>query len=98
MGICSALWLSVKLLGLDEKVLLDYEKQLPILLSETEIILSEADVDTILSYLVYDKKNKGEKNQFVLLKAIGEPIWDVEVEPSLVHEALGYVITKVSKR
>ena len=98
LGICSALWLSVKLLGLDEKVLLDYEKQLPILLSETEIILSEADVDTILSYLVYDKKNKGEKTQFVLLKAIGEPIWDVEVEPSLVHEALGYVITKVSKR
>ena len=98
LGMCSALWLSVKLLGLDEKVLLDYEKQLPILLSETEITLSEADVDTILSYLVYDKKNKGEKSQFVLLRAIGEPVWDVEVKPSLVHEALDYVITRAGKR
>ena len=98
LGMCSALWLSVHLLGLDEKVLLDYEKQLPMLLSEAKIALSEADVDTILSYLVYDKKNKDEKPQFVLLKAIGEPVWDVEVEPSLVREALDYVITKAGKR
>ena len=98
LGMCSALWLSVHLLGLDEKVLLDYEKQLPILLSEAEITLSEADVDPIMSYLVYDKKNKGEKPQFVLLKAVGEPVWDVEVEHSLVREALDYVITKVGKR
>lgn len=98
LGMCSALWLSVHLLGLDEKVLLDYEKQLPMLLSEAEIALSEADVDAILSYLVYDKKNKGDKPQFVLLKAIGDPIWDVEVEPSLMREALGYVITKTGGR
>ena len=98
LGMCSALWLSVKLLGLDEKVLLDYEKRLPLLLSEAEIVLSEADVDTVLSYLVYDKKNKDEKPQFVLLEAIGEPVWDVEVEPSLVREALAGVFTKVSKR
>ena len=98
LGMCAALWLSVKQLGLDAKVLQSYEKQLPMLLSEAEIALSEADVEPILSYLVYDKKNKGEKPQFVLLKAVGEPVWDVEVEPSLVREALDYVITKVSKR
>ena len=98
LGMCAALWLSVKLLGLDEKMLQSYEKQLPMLLSEAEIALSEADVEPILSYLVYDKKNKGEKPQFVLLKAVGEPVWDVEVEPSLVREALDYVIKKVSKR
>ena len=98
LGMCSALWLSVKLLGLDEKVLLDYEKRLSILLSETEIALSEADVEPILSYLVYDKKNKGEKPQFVLLEAVGKPVWDVEVEPSLLREALDYVIKKVGVR
>ena len=98
LGMCAALWLSMKQLGLDAKVLQSYEKQLPMLLSEAEIALSEANEESILSYLVYDKKNKGEKPQFVLLKAIGEPVWDVEVEPSLVREAMDYVITKVSKR
>ena len=98
LGMCSALWLSVRLLGLDENVLLDYEKRMPLLLSETEFAISEADVDSILSNLVYDKKNKNEKSQFVLIKAVGKPVWDVEIAPSLVGEALNYVFTKVGKR
>ena len=98
LGMAAALWLSVKLCGLDEKVLHDFEKQLPMLLSEAEILLSEANIEPILGYLVHDKKNKGEKPQFVLLEAVGKPVWDVEVESSLVREALDYVITKVQKR
>lgn len=98
LGMAAALWLSVKRLGLDEKTLLNFEKQLSLLLSEAEIVFSETDVEPILSYLVHDKKNKGEKPQFVLLEAVGKPVWDVEVEPSLAREALDYVITKVQKR
>ena len=98
LGMSAALWLSVKQFGLDEKTLLNFEKQLPLLLSEAEIALSQADVEPVLSYLVHDKKNKGDQPRFVLLKAIGNPVWDVEVEPSLVREALDYVITKVQKR
>ena len=41
LGMAVALWLSVKQCGLDEKVLKDYEKRLPMLLSEAELNLTE---------------------------------------------------------
>ena len=92
LGMEAALWLSVKQCGLDKKVLQNYGKQLPMLLSEAEINLTYADVDSILGYLAYDKKNKGENQQFVLLKAIGEPVWDVEVETEAIKQALEYTL------
>lgn len=93
LGMAAALWLSVKQCGLNKKVLIDYEKQLPVLLSESEMKLTESDADAILSYLAFDKKNKGEQSQFVLLEAVEKPVWDVEVEPDLVRSALEYVLT-----
>lgn len=95
LGMLGALWLSVKRLGLDEKVLQDYENQLPMLLSEAEISLSEADIDPILAYLSLDKKNRGERPQFVLLEAVGKPVWDVEVQQELVRQSLAYTLIKV---
>ena len=92
LGIYAALWLSVKQCGLDANVLQDFEKQLPVLLSETALSLSEADMEPIMAYLVHDKKNKGGRVQFVLLKAVGEPVWDVDVMLDLVREALEFVI------
>ena len=68
------------------------------LLSETEIMLSEVDIEPILGYLLHDKKNKGEKPQFVLLEAIGKPIWDVEVPADTLRVSLEYIINKVSVR
>lgn len=98
LGMLGSLWLSVKQLGLDEKVLQNFEKQLPMLLSEVEISLSESEIEPIFGYLVHDKKNKDEKPQFVLLEAVGKPVWDVEVEPECVKKASQYVINKVSNR
>ena len=97
LGVLGALWLSVRQCGLDEKVLQDFESQLPMLLSEVEISLSESDIEPILGYLVHDKKNKGETPQFVLLEAVGKPVWDVEIEPNLVKSSLQYLI-KVSNQ
>ena len=96
LGMAAALWLSVKQCGLDEKVLQDYDKQLPMLLSEAETNLIEADKDSILAYLALDKKNEGEKPQFVLLKEVGEPVRDMEVESELVKKALAFIMNKVS--
>ena len=93
LGMVGALWLSVKQCGLNEQVLKDYEEKLPMLLSEAEISLSEADVEPILGYLVHDEKNKGEKPQFVLLEAIGKPVWDVSVDYDTVKRSLEYIIT-----
>ena len=98
LGMLGALWLSVKQLGLDDSVLQNFENQLPVLISEAEISLLGSDIEPILSYLVHDKKNKGENPQFVLLEAVGKPIWDVEVEPELVEESLQYTLNKVSRR
>ena len=97
LGMLGALWLSVKQCGLDEKVLQDYEKQLSMLLSEAELNLTEADVEPILGYLALDKKNKGEKPQFVLLEAVGRPVRDVEVEPVLIKQALEYTLLHIKR-
>ena len=97
LGMLGALWLSVKQLGLGESILQNFENQLPMLLSEAEVALLETDIDLILGYLVHDKKNKGEKPQFVLLKKVGNPVWNVEVESDLVKQALAYIINKVSR-
>ena len=94
LGMLAALWLSVKQCGLDEKVMHDYEKRLPMLLSEAQVDLSEADIEPIMAYLVHDKKNKGEKPQFVLLETVGRPVWGVTVDYDAIKKALEYIITK----
>ena len=96
LGMMAALCISVKQCDLDASVLKNFENQLPMLLSECPIQLSEADIEPIMEYLVFDKKNKGEKPQFVLLESVGKPVWDVEVEPVLVSEALSYLLKWIS--
>ena len=93
LGMAGALWLSVKHCGLDEQVLKDYEKKLPMLLSEAEISLTEADIEPIMGYLVHDKKNMGDKPQIVLLEAVGKPVWDVMVDYNTIKRSLEYIIT-----
>lgn len=93
IGMLAALGLSVQQCGLDEKVLHDYEKRLPLLISEAKVVLSEADIAPIMAYLVHDKKNKGEKPRFVLLEAVGRPVWGVAVDYDAVKRALEYIIT-----
>ena len=95
LGMAGVLWLSVKHYGLDEQVLKDFEKKLPLLLSEADIVLSDADIEPIMDYLAHDKKNKGEKPQFVLLEAVGKPIWDVEIDVDTIEQSLEYVIGNV---
>lgn len=96
LGMRAALWLSVKQCGLSEKVLKDYEKQLPMLLKEAVVNLDKSDVEPILSYLAHDKKNRGAKPQFVLLEAVGKPVLDVEVPMETVRLSLeDTIINKV---
>ena len=97
LGMAATLWLSVKLCGLAERVLIDYEKRLPMLLSEAELNLTKAGMVSIMEYLAFDKKNKGGQPQFVLLESIGKPVWDVEIEPEAVRRVLEYVINKAQR-
>ena len=88
IGMWCALWLSVQKMGLDEMVLRDYERKLPVLLSEAQVVVGEQDIEDIMSKLVHDKKSCDGKPQFVLLEALGKPICDIEIEPDMIREAL----------
>ena len=95
LGMGAALWLSVQLCHLDEQVLQNYEKQLPVLLSESGTRFSVADIEPVMGYLVHDKKNANGECQFVLLETPGQPVLDVEVAPELIRQSLAYIYNKV---
>ena len=88
IGMWCALWLSVQKMGLDESVLKDYETKLPMLLAEAQFAVGEEDVEGIMKKLVHDKKSRNGKPQFVLLEALGNPVYDIEIESDMICEAL----------
>ncbi len=50
----------------------------------------EEDFDNILKLMKYDKKNSHGKVNFVLLKEIGNPVFDIEIPTELFAEAFAY--------
>lgn len=95
LGIYSALYLSVKYCGLDDKWLFFYEMWFKGNLNLMN--LNGFDVDVIYSYLSYDKKNKGGKPQFVLISAPGKPKIDVEVFEGDIKESIAILKNKFSE-
>lgn len=97
VGMTASLWLSARLLGLNERILQYYEEQLRMLLSETKVSLSEADIASVMRYLPHDKKAQRGEVQYVLLYGIGEPVWGIGIEKKIVKEALKYTFDVVGK-
>ena len=95
LGIYSALYLSVKYCGLDDKWLFFYEMWFKGNLNLVNF--NGFDVDAIYSYLSYDKKNKGGKPQFVLISAPGKPKIDVEVFEEDIKESIAILKNKFSE-
>jgi len=54
--------------------------------------LKAADADELISIMKMDKKNKGGKILFSLLKDTGDPAWDMEVEEEMVRKAIGFIL------
>ncbi len=88
LGMWCALWISVHQSGLDEIVLKDFSSKLPMLLNESQIAISENDIDVIVSYLAHDKKNFGVQTRFVLLEAVEKPLIDQQVPENLIYESI----------
>lgn len=88
LGMWCALWLSVHDCGLDETILHDYERKLPMLLGEAKVTIKEHDVDAIMAYLIHDKKNFGDQIRFVLLEAVTKPLIDQQVPENLIRESV----------
>ena len=55
-----------------------------------KITFTEKDIDAIISLLKFDKKNSHGNVNFVLLKQIGEPVIDVQIEEKLLRLAFAY--------
>ena len=86
LGIYSALYLSVKYCGLDEKWLFFYEMWY--MGNLNKLNLNGFDVDAIMSYISHDKKNKGGKPRFVLISSPEKPQIDVEVKADDIKDAI----------
>ena len=72
-------------------------KPYPFVLFQTfypKVTLTTEDQVAILNLLRHDKKNKGGRINFVLLKAIGEPDVDVEVPQELFAKAFEFYQSK----
>ncbi len=55
-----------------------------------KVVFTATDIDTILTLLKFDKKNSHGNINFVLLKNIGEPAIDIQIDPDLLREAFAY--------
>ena len=88
IGMWCALWLSVKQCGLPETVLVEYLPKLRMLLSLASPIFDDEDVQNLMSYLVHDKKSRAGEMRWVLLPAVGKPIYDCTVPSDLVQQCV----------
>ena len=57
-----------------------------------KISFSEEDKKKIMALLKFDKKNEGGKINFVLLRDIGQPVIDRQVENDLIFKAFNYYL------
>lgn len=85
-GIVTELFVSVKLQGLNQKVLTDYLRYYQSLFDP--FILNDTDIEDVMDLIVHDKKNRGGRLMMVCLDSSGEAIFDVLVEPELLKECL----------
>ena len=95
LGMYSALYLSVKYCGLDEKWLFFYEMWFK---GNLNILnLSDFDFEKIYNYISHDKKNKGGKPRFVLISVPGKPHIDVDVKEEDIKESIAILKNKFSE-
>lgn len=81
-------WLSKQLLGLSSEDL--SEIKLTFTKRYSKVKFSDVDINSIISLLKFDKKNSHGNINFVLLKQIGEPAIDVQIDENLIKEAFAY--------
>ena len=81
-------WLSHKLEGLPTDDLNEIKETFAT--RYPRITFTHYDIDGILSLLKFDKKNSHGNVNFVLLKSIGQPVIDVQIDENLIRDAFAY--------
>ncbi|PID69035.1 MAG: 3-dehydroquinate synthase [Flavobacteriia bacterium] len=85
IGMIMALYLSHVKTGLPEEVCREGQLLLKSRFSTPQ--LSDEDQKHIITYLKHDKKNRHDTLQFVLLKNIGQAVWNITVTTDEVYQA-----------
>jgi shikimate kinase / 3-dehydroquinate synthase len=90
IGLLAALWLSAKCAGLDAAV----EEEVRELLRRHELPVTARNVSpaAVIDAMAHDKKARGGRVRFVLLEAIGRPVWGVDVPDELVEKAVARAV------
>lgn len=88
IGIVLASHISSKLFGFSSKKLNNIKSH--ILSIYNKVLFDKNDIDKITKLLVHDKKNSHGKINFVLIKDIGKPVYDIEVDNNLILKAFKY--------
>ncbi|MDO6473220.1 3-dehydroquinate synthase [Maribacter sp. 1_MG-2023] len=81
-------YLSNKILELSNESLADIKTTF--LNRYDKVEFSNEDIENILKLMKYDKKNSHGRVNFVLLKSIGNPEYDIEIPVELFTEAFAY--------
>jgi len=88
VGLITELYISHKLHQFNHNELLSIKQEL--LRQFDKITFTLSDQEEILKIMSYDKKNYDNKVKYVLLKSIGSPIIDQDVEEKLFFEAFDF--------
>ena len=88
VGLITELYISHKIHGFDYKNLLSIKKEL--LGYFKKISFTTSDQKEIFKIMSYDKKNYNNKVKYVLLKGIGNPIIDQDVDNELFFKAFDF--------
>jgi len=91
LGMIAESWLSKKLTGLSE---VEFKEIESVILANFDVFqFSEVDFDRIIELTGHDKKNVSGKVRLTLLKEIGEGVYDIQCEESVLRESLYYLLT-----
>lgn len=90
VGMICAAFLSNKKSSLPKDEMLEIIKQIDFYFPRLK--MNQDEIPSIIDNLSQDKKNLGDKNQFVLLERIGKSVWDVEIEKELLEDSLSFYL------
>jgi 3-dehydroquinate synthase len=92
IGLLAALWLSAQCAGLDPGV----EEEVRQLLRTHELPVTARNVSpgAVIDAMAHDKKAREGRVRFVLLEAIGKPVWGIDPGDELVEKAVARAVAR----
>ena len=58
-----------------------------------KIEINDDQINSIIDLLIHDKKNSHGKINFILLKDIAKPVYDVQVKTEFIKESFKYYLS-----